>query len=290
MSFLILFIGLAVFSLNFYNWRKLTKIASKSTFNPRQSLVFGYIKNTWQEWKLYALGDYSLKGMKGGIIAISLLLVLLFLNANWLQFDVAFFLPEALIVMFIAQLRIGRSLHRRYFEDRFPEVLSVVNAAVSAGNSIHQALHRCGEGIDGDLGATFHRIDRRLNLGEEPERVFNEAWQNYRYREFYFFVVVMLVSLQHGGQLRTLIGRLSRIVNNSKNMARRKSGMTSEARTSAKIVASIPLLFFCGMKYFSPQNFDFVVHDPVGRLILYYVIASEAIGMIIIWILLRRAL
>lgn len=44
------------------------------------------------------------------------------------------------------------------------------------------------------------------------------------------------------------------------------------------------------MKYFSPENFDFVVHDPVGRLILYYVIASEAIGMIIIWILLRRAL
>lgn len=290
MFFLILLIGLMIFCFNLFNWRKLTKIATKNSAYPQPSLAIDYVRNTWLEWKLYALGDRSPKGMKGAIVALILLLVLLFLNANWLQFDVIFFLPATLIVMFIAQLRIGRSLHRRYFEDRFPEVLSVVNAAVSAGNSIHQALHRCGEGIDGDLGATFHRIDRRLNLGEEPERVFNDAWQNYRYREFYFFVVVMLVSLQHGGQLRTLIGRLSRIVNNSKNMARRKSAMTSEARTSAKIVASIPLLFFCGMKYFSPENFDFVVHDPIGRLILYYVIVSEAIGMIIIWILLRRAL
>lgn len=290
MAFLILFIGLAIFGFNLFNWRKLTKIASKSNAHPKPSLVINYATHLWLEWKRYALGDLSLKGMKGAMVALVLLLVLLFLNANWLQFDVMFFLPMTLMVMFIAQLRIGRSLHRRYFEDRFPEILSVVNAAVSAGNSIHQALHRCGEGIDGDLGVTFHRIDRRLNLGEDPERVFNDAWQNYRYREFYFFVVVMLVSLQHGGQLRTLIGRLSRIVNNSKNMARRKSAMTSEARTSAKIVASLPLLFFCGMKYFSPENFDFVVHDPVGRLILYYVIASEAIGMIIIWILLRRAL
>ncbi|WP_258318080.1 type II secretion system F family protein, partial [Escherichia coli] len=124
--------------------------------------------------------------------------------------------------------------------------------AVSAGNSIHQALHRCGEGIDGDLGKMFKRIDRRLNLGEEPERVFNDAWKEYQYREFYFFNIVMLVSMQLGGQLRVLVGRLSRIITNSKNMARRKAAITSEARMSAKIVAAMPLLFFCGMKYFSP--------------------------------------
>jgi tight adherence protein B len=99
----------------------------------------------------------------------------------------------------------------------------------------------------------------------------------------------MLVSMQLGGQLRVLIGRLSRIITNSKNMARRKAALTSEARTSAKIVAAIPLLFFCGMKYFSPENFDFIIHDSIGRLILYYVIASELIGMAIIWYLLRKA-
>lgn len=165
----------------------------------------------------------------------------------------------------------------------------MINASISAGNSIHQALHRCGESIEGPLGNSFRRIDRRLNLGEEPERVLNDACREYRYREFYFFVAVMLISLQHGGQLRMLIGRLNRIVTNSRNMSRRKLAMTSEARASAKIVAAIPLLFFCGMKYLSPENFDFIINDPTGQLILYYVIASECIGMLIIWLLLRRA-
>lgn len=289
MYFLIIFIGIALLIVNFLQWRRnITAFASESTIQ-KKSLPYIYISTLWSEWKLYALGDYSIKGMKGLIITVISIIVLLLVNANWFQFDVIFLLLASVFIAFVTQIRIGRALRRRYFESSFPEVLSVINSAVSAGNSIHQALHRCGEGIDGDLGKMFKRIDRRLNLGEEPERVFNDAWKEYQYREFYFFNIVMLVSMQLGGQLRVLVGRLSRIITNSKNMARRKAAMTSEARMSAKIVAAMPLLFFCGMKYFSPENFEFVIHDSLGRIVLYYVIISEAIGMAIIFYLVKKA-
>ncbi|GLR07770.1 secretion system protein [Mixta theicola] len=290
MSYWVLFIGGAIFLLNYFQWKKLTRAIAFAAPSRRQFPPLAWLLSLGREWQSYALGDRSMKGMKSALLTVMVIVLLLFLNANWFNISLLAFIPAVLLTAFIGQIRIGRILRRRYFEDRFPEVLSVVNAAVSAGNSIHQALHRCGEGVEGELGQVFHRIDRRLNLGEEPERVFNDAWQDYRYREFYFFVVVMLVSLQHGGQLRTLVGRLSRIISNSKNIARRKAAMTSEARASAKIVAAIPLLFFCGMKYFSPENFDFIIHDSTGQYILYYVIASESIGMAIIWFLLRRAL
>ncbi|WPM84884.1 hypothetical protein QNH14_21905 [Apirhabdus apintestini] len=65
--------------------------------------------------------------------------------------------------------------------------------------------------------------------------------------------------------------------------------MTSEAGASAKIVAAIPILFFIGMKYLSPENFNFIMTDGTGRIILYYVIASEVIGIMIINLLVRRA-
>lgn len=289
MSYWIAVTGMVLLVVNFYRWKKISLTVSQEPVVERQYPPVVWIISLWEEWWSYAVGDGSAGGAKGLIMAGITALVLCFLNINWLDIAWSFFIPAVVIGLFFAQIRIGRSLQRRYFENRFPEILSVINAAVSAGNSIHQALHRCGNSVDGHLGDTFHRIDRRLNLGEEPARVFRDAWEEYRYREFYFFVIVMLVSLERGGQLRVLIGRLSRIIINSKNMARRKAAMTSEARTSAKIVAAIPLLFFCGMKYFSPDNFDFIVHDPTGQLILYYVIASESVGMIIIWILLRRA-
>lgn len=289
MAYFILLAGIVLLLLNYRSWNKL-----RHTIIPRHttSTVFPplrYLQARWLEWQSYALGNRTLKESKGALAAIGVLCALLFLNANWLQFRLWLFIPMILPLLFMAQISIGRTLERRYFENAFPEVLSVINASISAGNSIHQALHRCGESIEGPLGNSFRRIDRRLNLGEEPERVLNDACREYRYREFYFFVAVMLISLQHGGQLRMLIGRLNRIVTNSRNMSRRKLAMTSEARASAKIVAAIPLLFFCGMKYLSPENFDFIINDPTGQLILYYVIASECIGMLIIWLLLRRA-
>jgi Flp pilus assembly protein TadB len=290
MSYWIVVTGLILMVINFYRWKKIQRSVNQEFVVDREFQPAVWISSLWAEWRRYAIGDGSAREAKGIIIAAIGALALCFLNLNWLDIAWYIFIPAVIVGLFFAQIRIGRSLQRRYFENCFPEILSVVNAAVSAGNSIHQALHRCGNSVDSPLGETFHRIDRRLNLGEEPVRVFKDAWEEYRYREFYFFVVVMLVSLERGGQLRVLIGRLSRIIINSKNMARRKAAMTSEARTSAKIVAAIPLLFLCGMKYFSPVNFDFIVHDPTGQLILYYVIASESIGMIIIWVLLRRAI
>ncbi|OON42170.1 secretion system protein [Izhakiella australiensis] len=289
MPYWIVIVGVIVFIINLRRWKKIKFTINQESRRKREYPPVIWFISLCNEWRFYALGNRTLKGAKGLIMAAVAMVVMIILNANWLGIRWDIFLPVVLASLFIAQLRIGRLLLRRDFENRFPEVLAVVNAAVSAGNSIHQALGRCGKSVDGRLGETFHRIDRRLNLGEEPERVFKDAWQDHRYREFYFFVIVMLVSLERGGQLRVLIGRLSRIIINSKNMARRKAAMTSEARTSAKIVAAIPLLFFCGMKYFSPENFDFIVHDSTGQLILYYVIASETIGMIIIWLLVRRA-
>ncbi|NIH92217.1 tight adherence protein B [Enterobacter asburiae] len=290
MAFLILLVGLVLLAINILSWRKIRHSLQPNLPRLTQHGYYrDYITAIVKEWREYSLGDGSNRGWRNLAIAFAFFFGLLLANGVWFKFEWLSFISASLAAIFIAQIRIGRSLHRKAFEASFPEALAVISASVSAGNSIHQALYRCGQDVAGDLGNTFNRIDRRLNLGEEADRVFIDAWLQYPYREFYFFIIVIQVSIQRGGQLRTLINRLARIINDSKKMAKRKKAMTSEARTSAKIVAAMPLLFFFGMKYLNPENYDFIIHDPIGRLILYYVIGSELIGMFIIWILLKRA-
>ncbi|AKG68207.1 Flp pilus assembly protein TadB [Serratia fonticola] len=290
MYYLLFFFGLGLLLVNLYYWRRMMKGAIGAA--ERSVARFGIInllRKRLDEWCLYAISDNTIKGMRGLIIAFLFLLAALISNYLWLHFDWIGLIIITSVTIFFGQINIGRMLHHKNYEARFPEALSIINAAVSAGNSIHQALQRCGQGIDGEMGQTFNRIARRLNLGEEPERVMKDARGLYPYREFYFFSVIILISIQRGGQLRVLISRLSRIVNNSKTIARRKKAMTSEARSSAKIVAAIPILFFISMKFLSPQNYDFIINDPLGRMILYYAVSSEALGMFIIWLLLRKA-
>ncbi|MBT9433434.1 type II secretion system F family protein [Candidatus Sodalis endolongispinus] len=152
----------------------------------------------------------------GLVISLVIGVTLFFINLTWLHIALWIFIPVVVWALFIGQLHIGRLLHRKHFEDNFPEALSIVNAVVSTGNSVQQALQRCGNTISGTLGATLNRIDRRLNLGEEPERVFSDARREFRFAEFHFFSIVILVSMERGGQLKGLIGQISRIISNNK--------------------------------------------------------------------------
>jgi Flp pilus assembly protein TadB len=81
--------------------------------------------------------------------------------------------------------------------------------------------------------------------------------------------------------------RLNRMMFNARSIDKKKYALTSEARTSAKIVAAIPFFFLFVLQYLSPENFEFVMFDPDGKVILYYVLISEAIGIAIVWGLMK---
>ncbi|MFA0124579.1 pilus assembly protein TadB, partial [Vibrio sp. 10N.261.48.A2] len=49
-----------------------------------------------------------------------------------------------------------------------------------------------------------------------------------------------------------------------------------------------PFFFLFILQFLSPENFEFVMHHPEGRPILYYLITSESIGMLIIWALMKK--
>ncbi|AHF79108.1 Flp pilus assembly protein B (plasmid) [Sodalis praecaptivus] len=290
MYFLILTIGLLLLIYNLCRWRRFRLVFSQAQLSGvEHSSLRLPCKKVFTEWYGYALKGKQGHERLGLIISIVMFAIALAINSVWLHIRCWWFFPVLIWVLFMGQLHLGRRVHRKNFENNFPEVLSIVNAVVSTGNSVQQALQRCGNAIPGPLGATFDRIDRRLNLGEEPDRVFSDARQEFRFPEFHFFSIVILVSMDRGGQLKGLIGQISRIINNNKKISRRKIALTSEARTSAKIIASLPLLYLIGMKYFKPDDLEFILSDPIGRYVLYYTLGSIALGNLVNWCLLKRA-
>ena len=175
------------------------------------------------------------------------------------------------------------------FDNTFPEVIQILNSASSSGAGLLQALDRCGKDLTGELGEEFKNIYKRLSIGEDPMSVFEDSYTRYPYKEFYFFITIIRTNLAKGGQMREVISRLGRVIADSKKMEQKKRAMTSEARMSAFIVAIFPIFFFFFMQFAMPENFDFLINDPSGRYILYYVFGSEALGMSIIWWLMRKS-
>ncbi|PJC86108.1 pilus assembly protein TadB [Vibrio sp. HA2012] len=173
------------------------------------------------------------------------------------------------------------------FEEAFPDALNILTSAVSAGESIMHAIMYVGKTLDGDVGAEFKVMGDRLQMGDTPDEVFKKSCQRFPYPSFHFFVITLRANMHRGGQLKEVMTRLNRLMFNARAIDKKKYALTSEARMSAKIVASIPFIFLIMMQYISPENYEFVMTNDAGKPILYYLLISEFIGISIVWGLMK---
>jgi tight adherence protein B len=176
---------------------------------------------------------------------------------------------------------------RKRFENEFPDALNILTSAVSSGESLMHAIIYVGKTLEGDVGREFSLMGERLQVGEPPDAVFRKACRRFPYPAFYFFVITMRANMQRGGQLKDIMTRLNRLMFDARTIEKKKYALTAEARTSAQIVGAIPFVFLVMLQYLSPGNFEYVMFNPQGRYILYYVLFSEVVGIAIIWKLMR---
>lgn len=217
----------------------------------------------------------------GAIAASWYVLVILFHQTNPLL------ISGAVAVLMILGYRFLLTRRRREFENSFPDALNILMSAVTAGDSLMQAISYVGETMDNAIGREFKMMADRLKIGEAPENVLMRSCKNYPYPEFLFFTITLRANISRGGQLKGVLARLIRVLVDSRTLEKKKMAMTSEARISAKIVAAIPLAFTILLNYINPDNVNFVLYDPAGRVILYYVLISEFIGLTIVWLLVK---
>jgi tight adherence protein B len=51
----------------------------------------------------------------------------------------------------------------------------------------------------------------------------------------------------------------------------------------------MPFIFLIYMRFMIPDSYNFIMFDPEGKSILYYLLASESLGLGMIWWLMKGA-
>ncbi|NQZ92102.1 MAG: type II secretion system F family protein [Moritella sp.] len=231
------------------------------------------------------LGPFALA--KVILFAFSLAIVAMNINSSFIRASLPIVIASFEISGFIFGYFWLQRREKKQFEDAFPEALNMLTSAVSSGESIMHAIIFVGSALDGEVGKEFKLMGDRLRLGDSPDSVFKKSCNRFPYPAFQFFVITLQANMRHGGQLKEIMTRLNRLMFDARAIEKKKFALTSEARASAKIVGAIPFVFLFLLQYLSPENFEFVMFHPSGRPILYYVLISEAIGISIIWALMK---
>lgn len=232
------------------------------------SIVFGYVDSSTR--------------LKNIGICLVVIGAGIYININFLEFPMMLVVIASCLLAIIAiYLYLIKKL-KADFDGNFPEALNLIVGIVSSGNSLSQGLHEAGEKISGIVGEVFREISRRLDIGDDTERVLMDSYKKLPFKEYYFFTLVLVVNMQGGGEIKEIMYRLSKMINSSKVLERNRDGKTAELRMTVKILSFLPIGFIGMLYLISEENFYFLTKDPTGRLVLYYVIGSVFIGRSII--------
>lgn len=181
-------------------------------------------------------------------------------------------------------------LHKYHSElkQSLPEAIDAITRTCRAGVPVSNAFALVAEHITGPLAVEFRIVDHWIRLGVPLRRVMQDSALRVPLNEYRFFAVILIINQEAGGRLGETLDRLASTLRDRHELQLKVMSKTSEARASAKIVASLVPAILGYMYLNSPNDFRFLLNDPTGNIVLFYALGSVILGLSITQIMVRR--
>ncbi len=177
-----------------------------------------------------------------------------------------------------------RKALRIQFLAAFPDAVESLTRSVVAGIPVNTALGDMGQYFPAEMQDRFSKMSDQLELGVPFPSVMEKLSAGTNLPEFEFFCTVLIMNRQTGGRISEVLLRLSGNLREQANARRELLTASAEPRTTAKVVALIPVALIGVQAAVAPDVFQFLLNDPTGRIVLGYAVGSVMFGL---WLISR---
>lgn len=132
------------------------------------------------------------------------------------------------------------------FTKHFAEAIDVITRGIKSGLPVGECLNVIAREFEGPLGEEFTMVVEGQRLGMTLEEILARALKRIPTPEFKFFAIVLQIQKQTGGNLAATLENLSTVLRDRKRLKDKIKALSSEAKASAGIIASLPF-FVLGM-------------------------------------------
>ncbi|MBF0246688.1 MAG: type II secretion system F family protein [Alphaproteobacteria bacterium] len=152
--------------------------------------------------------------------------------------------PAAFVVgaFGVPKIILGRMAKSRQndFTSHFAEAIDVITRGIRSGLPVGECLAIISREFHGPLGEEFTMIVEGQKLGMTLEEILVRALKRVPTAEFKFFAIVLQIQKQTGGNLADTLDNLSEVLRDRKRMKDKIQALSSEAKSSAAIIAALP--------------------------------------------------
>ena len=216
------------------------------------ALEAGYINNLQKVLVLMLLS---------GVIALCGSLML---GLGWLSIVIG------LAVSYLYALRHCRKIvkkRNRKFIDLFPDALDMIVRSVRSGFPLSVALQMLAENAEEPVRSEFRQVTDEVALGRNLTQALTRLSTRINEPDIRFFVVVLTVQQETGGNLAEIVSNLSGIIRKRKQLRHKIRAMTSEGKATGYVLGGLPILVFFALYFVQPGYLDPFFYDAGGRML-----------------------
>jgi tight adherence protein B len=163
------------------------------------------------------------------------------------------------------------------FLDEFPNAIETIVRGVKSGLPLNDSIRVVARETKEPVRSEFARVLEQQSVGKNMSEAVEVLFDRVPRSEVNFFVVVIGVQQQAGGNLSEALTNLAHVLRNRKKMQGKVKAMSSEAKASAMIIGSLPFVVAGLVSLVTPSYLLVLFTTPIG--LFWLGIAVIMLGM-----------
>ncbi len=165
-------------------------------------------------------------------------------------------------------LKRRRNKYQNAFLDELPNAVEAIVRGVKSGLPLNDSMKLVAREAKEPIKSDFQKVLDQQSVGKSMQEAVVTLFDRVPLPEVNFFVVVITVQSQAGGNLSEALGNLARVLRNRKKMKMKVKAMSSEAKASAMIIGSLPFIVAILVSLTTPGYLLPLVETNVGLVCL----------------------
>jgi tight adherence protein B len=252
---------------------------SKNTAQDRRELVAQSLKELDQKENKQRKVTLEMRIAQAGLDMTNTKFIVMSIVAGFLTCFFAYVITGELVVavggafaggfgipMWILHFMKTRRLNK--FINEFPNAMDVIVRGVKAGLPLGDCLRIIANEASEPVKTEFRNIVDTQTMGVPVPEAVSKLYERIPVAEANFFGIVIAIQTKAGGSLSEALGNLSRVLRERKKMKGKVQAMSMEAKASAAIIASLPVVVMILLSLSSPGYVSLLWTTDVGKVSL----------------------
>jgi tight adherence protein B len=157
---------------------------------------------------------------------------------------------------------------QKKFTVEFANAIDAIVRSVRSGLPTTEALKIVAREMPQPVSGEFTKLVESMKVGVTLEQGLKRMYEAMPTAEVSFFGIVMTIQQKSGGNLSEALSNLSGVLRDRKRLQGKIKAMSSEAKASAMIIGSLPVVVMALVYFTTPDYIKLLFTERMGNLML----------------------